>query len=102
MPLAFQSEIEDICDKASEQRQDHETCESVSKRLVQIYFQEDIEPVLTYIMQYATSDFFIEILMKEFIDLEWDLSTFESVSRLQDSAAQIGSSHSLLTNLVND
>ena len=49
-----------------------------------MYFQDDIEPVLLYVMQYSTSDFFIEVLMNEFIDLEWDLSSFESVSKLSD------------------
>lgn len=102
MPLAFSSEIEEICEKAQSQHQDHETCETVSKRLVQMYFQEDIEPVLLYVMQYSTSDFFIEVLMEEFIDLEWDLSSFESVSTLSESAAQLSSSHNLLSNLVND
>ena len=74
MPIADKQYLIGMCVKAEIKQQDD--CETISKKFVQLYLQEQIEKVVMYVMQYSTSNSFIKILNENFIDLRWDLIKF--------------------------
>ena len=76
MPIADRDYLINMCGKAEIEIKTQDTCETVSKKLVQLYLQEMIEKVVMYVMQFSTSNSFIKILNENFIDLRWDLIKF--------------------------
>lgn len=77
LPIAEASEIQQICANVQKNFQSDDNCDTVSKEIVQIYLKQDIEKQLMYIMQFSTSDSFIEVLNDQFIDMGWDLTKFD-------------------------
>jgi len=54
-------------------------CDSVSKDITKLYFSQDIEKVIMYVMKFSTSDSFMQIINENFIDLGWDMAGLETL-----------------------
>jgi len=54
-------------------------CDSVSKDITKLYFSQDIEKVIMYVMKFSTSDSFMQIINENFIDLGWEMAGLETL-----------------------
>ena len=77
---ASNAELTLFCDR-TRQKLDPVTdkCSDLSQ-LVQLYLKNDVEEELKRLMEYSTSDGFIQVMYDSFIQSGWDLSQFEASS----------------------
>ena len=66
----------------------HETCTSASKALTKQYFLLTIQPVLTYVLQFSTTDSFVNVIY-DYMESSWDFTRFDITDAQAHSFAQL-------------
>ena len=96
LPIADQKEVTNICGQVKKDfNKEKDKCESVSKNIIQLYFKQDIEKIIMYVMKYSTSDSFIQVINENFIDLGWDMAAIDFSSSNDNFGSQLANSQLL-------
>ena len=77
LPIASKSDIGKICAKVHKNFQKDDKCITISKELVEEYLRRNIKPILSYVMNFATSDSFFNVIYNDFMQTNWDLTSFD-------------------------
>ena len=92
-PLADSNSIDSMCSLLRKQATKGDKCTSLSKILVKQYLLTEIQPVLNYLLQFATSDSFVNAIFS-YMETSWDLTKFDisQTNAISLAEMQLGSS----------